>query len=134
MRNKPWTDQENDLIVADYFAMMADDISGRSYNKAEHNRGLQERIGRPKKSIEFKHQNISAVLKGLGEVWIPGYMPAFHFQRSLVDAVVRWLERNPAWLARRPSAQRVLGLQAESPLWVGPPPTQSNQPPPKELE
>ena len=28
MSNGPWTDEENDLIVADYFAMLADDISG----------------------------------------------------------------------------------------------------------
>lgn len=46
-------------------------------------------IGRPRGSIEYKHQNISAVLKGLGEDWIPGYKPAFNFQASLVDAVVR---------------------------------------------
>ena len=42
-------------------------------------------------SVEFKHQNISAVLKGLGEDWIPGYKPAFNFQMTLVDAVARWL-------------------------------------------
>lgn len=35
-----WTDQENDLIVADYFVMLADDVCGRPYNKAEHRRGL----------------------------------------------------------------------------------------------
>ena len=29
MSNGPWTDEENDLIVADYFAMLADDVSGR---------------------------------------------------------------------------------------------------------
>ena len=31
-----WTDAENDLIVADYFSMLAADLSGRPYNKAEH--------------------------------------------------------------------------------------------------
>ena len=41
MSNGPWTDAENDLIVADYFAMLADDIAGRPYNKAEHNRDLR---------------------------------------------------------------------------------------------
>ena len=44
MSNGPWTDEENDLIVADYFAMLADDITARRYNKAEHNRDLQTRI------------------------------------------------------------------------------------------
>lgn len=94
-----WTDTQNDIIVADYFAMLADDILGRPYSKAEHNRDLQELIGRPRGSIEYKHQNISAVLKGLGEDWIPGYKPAFNFQTSLIDAVVRWLEWHPDWLS-----------------------------------
>ena len=40
MSNGPWTDAENDLIVADYFAMLADDITGRRYSKAEHRRAL----------------------------------------------------------------------------------------------
>ena len=70
-----WTDDENDAIVADYFAMLADDVAGRSYNKAEHNRLLQGTIDRPRGSIEYKHRNISTVLKGLGEDWIRGYLP-----------------------------------------------------------
>ena len=134
MSNEPWTDEENDLIVADYFAMLADDTAGRLYNKAEHNRRLQERIDRSHASIEFKHQNISAVLKGLGEDWIPGYKPAFNFQRALVDAVARWLALNPAWLVRPPGARPTAGLREAAPLWVGPPPTLSNRPPPQELE
>lgn len=134
MSNGPWTDEENDLIVADYFAMLADDIVGRHYNKAEHNRQLQERIGRTRTSIEFKHQNISAVLKGLGEDWIPGYKPAFNFQMTLVDAVARWLAFHPDWLGRMPGMRPVTGLQEAARLWIGPPPTLSNQPPPQELE
>lgn len=67
-----WSDEQNDAIVADYFAMLGDDIAGQSYSKAEHNRLLQAAINRPRGSIEYKHQNISAVLKGLGEDWIPG--------------------------------------------------------------
>jgi hypothetical protein len=132
-----WTDEQNDAIVADYFAMLADDLAGRPYSKAEHNRMLQAVIGRPRGSIEYKHQNISAVLRGLGEDWIPGYKPAFNFQASLVDAVVRWLDRHPDWLAR---AARVgigpspAALREESILWIGPPPTHSNAPPPDELE
>lgn len=134
MSSRPWTDEENDLIVADYFAMLADDIAGRPYNKAEHNRHLQERIDRTRTSIEFKHQNISAVLKGLGEDWIPGYKPAFNFQMTLVDAVARWLALHPDWLGRMPGMRSVTGLQEAARLWIGPPPTLSNQPPPQELE
>ncbi len=135
MSNVPWTDEENDLIVADYFAMLADDIAGCSYNKAAHRRSLITLLQRRSDgSVEFKHQNISAVLKGLGEDWIPGYKPAFNFQMTLVDAVTRWLVWNPAWLRRMPSIRSTTGLRDATQIWAGPPPTLSNQPPPQELE
>ncbi len=135
MPSEPWTDEENDLIVADYFAMLADDIFGCLYNKAEHRRALLPLLNdRSEGSVEFKHQNISAVLKGLGEDWIPGYKPAFNFQTSLADAVARWLALNPAWLGRLPDSRPATGLQEAAPIWIGPPPTLSNQPPPQELE
>jgi Domain of unknown function (DUF3883) len=132
-----WTDEQNDAIVADYFAMLADDIVGHPYNKAKHNRGLQRVIDRSEKSIEYKHRNISAVLKGFGEVWILGYKPAFNFQISLRDAVARWLDRHPNWLApamRTKTAGASSTLQEPAALWIGPPPTHSNAPPPDELE
>lgn len=129
-----WTDEENDLIVADYFAMLADDVSGRSYSKTEHRRALVPLLNeRSDGSVEFKHQNISAVLKGLGEDWIPGYKPAFNFQMSLVDAVARWLARNPSWLSR-PASSATAGLRESEQIWVGAAPTMSNQLPPDELE
>ncbi len=135
MSNGPWTDEENDVIVADHFAMLADDVAGRSYSKAEHRRALLPHLNhRSEASVEFKHQNISAVLKGLGEDWISGYKPAFNFQMTLVDAVLRWLARNPAWLDRPLVPFPFNGLREAAPLWIGPPPTLSNQPPPQELE
>lgn len=132
----PWSDVENDAIVADYFAMLAKDLAAKPYSKAEHNRALQTLIGRSRGSIEFKHQNISAVLKGIGEVWLTGYLPAFNFQQSLEDAVQRWLHRNPAWSLREPAGRAALpsGMAEQAMLWVGPPPTRSNAPPPPELD
>lgn len=132
-----WTDAQNEKIVADYFAMLADDLTGRAYNKAQHNRVLQTQIGRPRGSIEYKHQNISAVLKGLGETWILGYKPAFNFQASLVDAVARWLDRHPDWESRavaHPTQNDNATAREGASLWIGPPPTHSNAPPPDELE
>ena len=135
MSNGPWGDRENDLIVADYFAMLSRDLSGQSYNKAEHRRALLRHLdNRSEGSVEFKHQNISAVLKGLGEDWIQGYKPAFNFQMSLVDAVVRWLSMNTSWLERHADYRPLLGVAEEAPIWIGPPPTLSNEPPPQELE
>lgn len=92
---KPWTDEENDEVVADYFEMLMRDLSGEDYDKANHNRILQEKIGRGRGSIEYKHRNISAVLMSLGEAWIPGYKPAGNFQLSLADAIEQWFRDNP---------------------------------------
>ncbi|MDF7774943.1 DUF3883 domain-containing protein [Sphingomonas sp. AOB5] len=137
MADSDWSDEQNDAVVADYFAMLADDEAGIPYNKAEHNRQLQLIIDRQRGSIEYKHQNISAVLKGLGEVWIPGYKPAFNYQGSLADAVARWLARHPEWLSpvtRMALAPALSRVREETALWIGPPPTHSNLPPPDELE
>jgi hypothetical protein len=71
-----WTDGELDLILAEYFAMLNDEATGKPYSKAEHNRLLQRHIDRTEGSIEFKHQNISAMLLKLGLPRITGYVPA----------------------------------------------------------
>ena len=134
MAHNHWTDEENDLIVADYFAMLAADLAKLPYNKAAHNRELCDRIHRRRGSIEYKHQNISAVLKGLSESWIPGYRPAFNFQTSLVNAVVRWLARNPEYFPVANARNQTSGIEETAVLLVGPPPTLSNEPPPDELE
>ena len=104
------------------------------YNKAEHNRRLQTRISRSRTSIEFKHQNVSAVLKAFGETWIPGYRPAFNFQGSLLDAVAKWLAQNPRRSGMVEQSLRQRALNERGQLWIGPPPTLSNQPPPEELD
>ncbi|WP_334129424.1 DUF3883 domain-containing protein [Sneathiella sp.] len=133
MSKGPWTDEENDLIVADYFSMLEKDLAGHAYNKAEHNRNLQRYIDRSRSSIEFKHQNISAVLKGFGEAWIPGYVPAFNYQFSLEDAVWRWMEK-VSWAEKQPETSLNIGMAEPTSLFVDPPPTMSNQPPPAETE
>ncbi|KPF82730.1 hypothetical protein IP70_19925 [alpha proteobacterium AAP38] len=132
-----WTDNENDATVADYFAMLDADIAGRPYSKAEHNRRLQAVIGRRRGAIEFKHQNISAILMGLGKPWIPGYKPASNYQMSLEPAVLLWLERHPGWLA--PAAPDLtvefqsVPVSENELLQFLPSPTHSNAPPLPEI-
>ena len=126
MASGDWTDEENDLIVADYFAMLADDLAGRPYSKAEHNRNLQARVGRSRGSIEFKHMNISAVLTILAEDTLRGYRPAFNIQAALIDAVARWLARHPAWF-NRPLTRTAAATEAL--VQLGPAPTLRNHPP-----
>jgi hypothetical protein len=134
MASEAWSDSENDAIVADYFAMLASELAGHTINKAERNRALQAFIKRGRGSIEYKHQNISAILLGLGETWIAGYKPAFNFQRSLEKAVLRWLDAHPGWITRAPSPMAAKGMAESAALWIGPPPTMSNAPEPEEAE
>ncbi|KHL24139.1 hypothetical protein PK98_15285 [Croceibacterium mercuriale] len=126
-----WSGAEIDGIVADYFAMLADELARRSFSKAEHNRVLQGQIDRGRGSIEFKHQNISAVMLGLGQPWINGYKPAANFQNALVDGVLRWLNQHPGWLAPKAGrAGQSAVADSAARLWIGPPPAQRNEPPP----
>ena len=128
MASPPWTDDENDLLVADYFRMLAADLSGRNYSKAGHARQLMERLeNRSQAAIEYKRRNLSAVLQGLGDTWLPGYFPAYNVQASLEDAVARWLAHNPDWLDSIPAPEPGDAV----PLRVEPPPTFSNQPQPQ---
>lgn len=90
-----WQADELDAIVADYFAMLEADLAGLSYVKSRHSAVLMEQIGRTHRSVEFKHQNISAVLDELGMPWIPGYKPKRNYQNAIFDAIDRYLTRHP---------------------------------------
>jgi hypothetical protein len=132
MNAENWSDQENEVIVAEYFLMLSDELAGCDYNKAAHNRSLQQSLGRSKGSIEFKNCNISAALMGFGLPYVRGYQPRFNFQISLAEAISRWLAQNPAF----DSAGAIANTQvfAELPsLFLGLPPTLQNAPPPAEL-
>lgn len=88
MSDSDWTREEVEAIVADYFHMLVQDLSGQNYNKSEHRRALQQKLrGRTDGSIERKHQNISAVLIRLGCPYIPGYKPLSNYQQLLLDVV-----------------------------------------------
>lgn len=131
----PWTDHENDLIVADYFSMLTEELAGYHVNKTQHREALAKSLtARNAKSLEFKHMNVSAVMLGLGQPRISGYPPATNFQLSLVDAVLRWLAKHPAWMPHvlsKSAPGQPTALVAESPsLWFEPPPTLANEPPP----
>ena len=90
-----WNAEELDAIVADYFAMLADELAGRSYVKSHHNAALREKIGRTAGSVERKHMNISAVLKELGLPTIDGYKPFSNFQDALGQTIERYLIEHP---------------------------------------
>ena len=81
-----------------------------------------------------KHQNVSAVLRGLGGAEIEGLKTAIDFQVTLIDAVLRWISANPAWSIRASILAPLRNIDDPQPLWIGPAPTLRNTPPPAEPE
>src|SRR5580692_336744 len=114
-----WQSDELDLIVADYFAMLAADLSGQPYVKSRHSAAVMAQIGRTHRSVEFKHQNISAVLDELGMPWIPGYKPKRNYQNAIFDAIDRYLSKNPAML--EPIQTEIPPSSAPAEIFVAPP-------------
>jgi hypothetical protein len=91
---RPWNDDDLDAIVADYFSMLRAELSRQPYVKSHHSAVLMKQIGRTHRSVEFKHQNISAVLEEMGLPWIVGYKPKRNYQASIFGAIDRYLSSN----------------------------------------
>ena len=90
-----WGRLECELIVQDYMSMYELEMRGKKYNKAEHRKELMPKLNkRTKGSIEFKHQNISAVLVDSGYPYIRGYKPASNYQALLKVVVEAYLNLN----------------------------------------
>jgi len=96
-RGEDWTDAEVTAVVEDYLQMLAAELAGRAYSKAEHRRRLRPRLlpGRSQQAIEFKHANISAVLNRLGLPYISGYQPRGNYQAKLLPEIRRQLGDPP---------------------------------------
>lgn len=83
-----WSREEVEATVSDYFDMLAKELRGEPFNKAEHNRNLQRLLAnRTKAAVELKHQNISAVLIELGYPYVDGYKPRRNYQGLLYSII-----------------------------------------------
>lgn len=90
-----WSEAEVELIIADYFQMLQLEISGANYSKTEHRNSLNVLLrDRTEGSIEFKHQNISAVLINNGLPYIKGYKPRWNYQQLLEEKILNFLSKN----------------------------------------
>jgi len=90
-----WSEFEVEAVVTDYFSMLLQELRGKEYSKTAHRRRLATLLdGRSDGSVEFKHQNISAVLLGLGYPYIEGYKPRGNYQQLLAEAVRARLSNN----------------------------------------
>lgn len=83
-----WSREEVEAIVADYLHMLTLELAGQAFSKTQHRRRLQTLLNdRAEASIEFKHGNISAVLRDLGFPSIRGYKPRSNYQALLAEIV-----------------------------------------------
>jgi hypothetical protein len=107
-----WSREEVEATVADYFAMLEAELAGTPFDKTEHRRQLFPLLdARSEGSIEFKHQNISAVLIALGFPYISGYKPRSNYQRLLYEVVSDRLSANRGLVAlAEADADRVIAV------------------------
>jgi hypothetical protein len=128
-----WSPAEVAAIVADYLVMLAHELRGERYVKREHNRRLQAVLnGRTAAAIEFKHQNISAVMIELGFPYIDGYKPAANYQELLRSEVLAQMtvdgevERITSNVVEKPAP--TIDLSAITPEVFVPPPIRAVTP------
>ena len=130
---RPWSDDELDAIVVDYFSMLRAELSQQHYVKSHHSAVLMKQIGRTHRSVEFKHQNISAVLEEMGLPWIVGYKPKRNYQASIFSAIDRYLTSNEE-IVYGQLPPKVLPLSDDAGVFVNAPGLQSPSDRPWQLE
>jgi Domain of unknown function (DUF3883) len=130
---RPWNDGELDAIVADYFSMLRAELSRQPYIKSHHSAVLMEQIGRTHRSVEFKHQNISAVLEEMGLPWIVGYKPKRNYQASIFEAIDRYLSSNEDIVYHQPPPA-VLAIADDASAFVSAPKLELQSDRPWQLE
>jgi Domain of unknown function (DUF3883) len=83
-----WTLAEVQITVESYFQMLKLELAGQAFSKTTHRAALLPMLNnRSDGAIEFKHQNISAILNELKAPWIYGYKPSGNYQSLLFDVV-----------------------------------------------
>lgn len=75
-----WNRAELEAAVSAYLGMLESQKTGNPVNKAEVNRKLRQSAltERSKAAVEYRMQNISAILADEGRDWLQGYPPAKH--------------------------------------------------------
>lgn len=85
---RDWSRLEVEATVADYLDMLDKELREEPYSKSEHRKRLRRVLDRRSDgAVEFKHQNISAVLIELGLPYVEGYKPARNYQDLLFEVI-----------------------------------------------
>lgn len=121
-----WAPDEVAATVSSYFKMLKLELDGKPFNKSEENARLRAHLnGRSKGAVEFKHQNISAVLLENGWIYIDGYKPMKNVQGDLRNEVEKHLRLDAGLdVLMRKSVNSTLGLETFDtglPEFVDPP-------------
>ena len=87
VKGTDWSSEEVALCVDAYFSCLKQQIERQPFIKASVYRDLANSTGRSPKSIEFKFQNISAVLNELGLDWLSGLAPLANYQKLLAEVI-----------------------------------------------
>ncbi|MDD5456568.1 MAG: HNH endonuclease [Candidatus Margulisbacteria bacterium] len=92
--NKDWSKEELAAAIDAYLFMLNKESSKAPFNKAEIRRNLQSGIlkNRTESSIEFRMQNISAVMEALCLPRISGYLPAKNIGSNVFNKIKKILE------------------------------------------
>jgi hypothetical protein len=118
--SQDWSPADLDLIVGDYFVMLAKDLAGQVVDLAAHQRALRFVTGRSGGALEFKTCEISAVVSLVGLPILTAFAPRWTYAEAVVEAVERQLIARPALFAAaaRPAslfAPQGFALPVESP-------------------
>lgn len=120
-----WTAEEVGFAVESYFRMLQLESLQEPYKKSEFNAQLRAKIPRRSpKSIDYKFQNISSVLHGLGLPFVNGFKPLSSVQLLLRKSVQEFISRNSSVLekivdameeVKTPEEQEYLARLVEAP-------------------
>lgn len=91
MAGRDWDSIEIDATLEAYFRLLVAELAGAPLTKAAENTRVREIVQRSRGAVEFKFQNVSAVLRDLHVYWVRGYKPRGNYQRALRDAVIERL-------------------------------------------
>lgn len=102
MTARDWSAAEVAATVASYLEMLRLEVLGQPYSRTAT-------------AVEYKHQNISAVMMRLGLRPIKGYQPAKNYQHALIAEVQAQLDASPSII------EQVLAeaLQTPDPAAIG---------------
>lgn len=105
VEGEPWSRDEVRAIVDTYFQMLRLEATRKRYSKSQIRTGLQERLpGRSSAAIEYKFQNVSAILDENRLPRIDDYEPARNYQSLLAEEVLKHLDQSPPLESPPPDA------------------------------